>query len=111
MTTHTQAEAKSTSTPILAMPSAHADLLPQREQEEPNRSLLSSEDRLRSPSSPPPPPITPSSGHCLGTMAIGPMTSPVLQRVAIAHHTIQRQENPENEETPEEEPIDRKSVV
>jgi hypothetical protein len=81
MTKHTQAEAKSASIPIPTMPPAHSGLLPQQEQEEPNRSLLSSEDRLRSPDSPNPIFINPSLvGHSFGSMAIGPTTSPVLQR-------------------------------
>jgi hypothetical protein len=113
MTTHTQVEAKSTSTPIPAMPPAHSGLVPQQEQEEPDRSLLLSEDRLRSPNSPTPPPINPSVGHNFGSMAIGPTTSPVLQRkLAIANkNLIQRQENSEEEEKEEEEPVQTKAIA
>jgi hypothetical protein len=111
MTTRTQVEAKSTSTPIPAMQPAHSGLLPQQEQEEPDRSSLSSEDRLRSPNSPTPPPINPSVGHGFGTMAIGPTTPPVLQRMAIANkNLIQRQENTAEEEKEEEEPIQMKAI-
>lgn len=103
MTTHTQAEAKSTSTLIPVMQPAYSGLLPQQEQEDSNRSLLPSEDRLRSPSSPTPPPTNPSVGHSFGTMAIGPTTSPVLQRAASANQTVQRQETTEEEENKDEE--------
>jgi hypothetical protein len=99
MTTHTQTEAKSTSTLIPAMQPAHSSLLPQLELEEPDRSLLPTVDWLRSPSSPTPPPINPSVGHSFGSMAIGSTTTPVLQRMAIAgNNIVQRQENPKDDE-------------
>jgi hypothetical protein len=111
MNTHTQTEAKSTTTLIPAMQPAHSSLLPQLELEEPDRTLLPTVDWLRSPSSPTSPPINPSVGHSFGSMAIGSTTTPVLQRMAIAGNGIvQRQVNPE-EESKEEEPIQAKAIA
>lgn len=110
MTTHTKVEAKSTAISAPAIQSAHSGLLPHQEQEDQDRPLFSSEDRLRSPSSPTPPPINPSVGHSFGTMAIGSISLPVLQPTAIANQTVQRQENIEEEKL-EEEPIQAKAIA
>jgi hypothetical protein len=94
MDRHTQTQAKLTSAPIPAMPPAHSGLLPQQEQEEPDRSLFPANDWLRSPSPsspsqpPSPPPINPSVGHSFGSMAIGPTTSPMLQRLPMLQRKL-----------------------
>ncbi|MEP0916982.1 DUF4157 domain-containing protein [Leptolyngbya sp. DQ-M1] len=44
-------------------------------------------------------------------MAIGSMSSPALQRAAIANNMVQRQDNTEEEEKQEEEPIQAKAIA
>lgn len=114
--THIQVDASSTSTPISAMQPNHSGWLPQQEQEDPDRSLFPANDWLRSPSPsspsqpPSPPPINPSVGHSFGLMAIGPTTSPLLQRLPLANNIAQRQEEQQTEEDKEEEPIQTKAI-
>jgi hypothetical protein len=111
MKMQTHEAAKAASTPTSTILPQHSGLLPLRESEEADCSLLPSEDWVRSPSSPTQPPINPSVGHSFGSMAIGSTTTPVLQRMAITGNGIvQRQANPEDEQK-EEEPIQAKVIA
>jgi hypothetical protein len=81
MKMHTHEAAKAASTPTSAAPSQHSGLLPLRAPEESDLSLLPSENWLQLPSSLTPTSIQPSSvSYRFGAMAIGPTTSPMLQR-------------------------------
>jgi hypothetical protein len=81
MKMRTHEAAKAASTPTSAIPPQHSGLLPLWESGESDRSLLSSEDWLRSRTSLTPTSIQPSSvGYSLGAMAIGSPSTPMLQR-------------------------------